>query len=82
VLGKLPKIHPLTNLKTDSFLKIAQTHPRKGFFIRDEFKERGIIGLSPGISKELKFNTFGLTWEQINYFTSMFLDIAEKYKLL
>ena len=82
VLGKLPKIHPLTNLKTDSFSKIAQTHPRKGFFIRDEFKERGIIGLSPGISKELKFNTYGLTWEQVNYLTSTFLEIAEKYKLI
>lgn len=82
VLGKQPKIHPLTNIKTDSFAEIAERHPRKGFFIRDEFKERGIIGFSPGISKELKFNTFGLTWEQINHFTSAFLEIAEKYKLI
>jgi Sep-tRNA:Cys-tRNA synthetase len=82
VLGKQPKIHPLTNVKTNSFAEIAKSHARKGFFIRDEFKERGIIGFSPGISKELKFNTFGLTWEQINHLTSAFLDIAEKYKLI
>ncbi|MFW9952163.1 MAG: O-phospho-L-seryl-tRNA:Cys-tRNA synthase [Candidatus Thorarchaeota archaeon] len=82
ITGKLPKIHPLTNLKTDSFAMIAKTHPRKGFFIREEFKERGIIGLSPGISKEIKFNTYGLTWNQINHLKSAFLDIAEKYKLI
>jgi Sep-tRNA:Cys-tRNA synthetase len=82
VNGKLPKIHPLTNLKTDSFAEIAKDHPRRGFFLRDEFKERKIVGLAPGISKEMKFNTYGLTWQQIKYFTNSFREIAEKYHLL
>ncbi|MFX1589983.1 MAG: O-phospho-L-seryl-tRNA:Cys-tRNA synthase, partial [Promethearchaeota archaeon] len=81
ILGKLPKYHPLTNLKTDGFAEVAKSHPRKGFFVREEFKERGIIGLLPGISKEMKFNTYGLTWEQVKYFTSAFLEIAKKYNL-
>ena len=81
VLGKLPKFHPLTNIKTDCFAKIAKTHPRRGFFLRDEFKERKIIGLAPGISKEMKFNTYGLTWSQIKYFTNSFLEIAAKYQI-
>ncbi|MFX1406179.1 MAG: O-phospho-L-seryl-tRNA:Cys-tRNA synthase [Promethearchaeota archaeon] len=81
ILGKLPKCHPLTNLKTDGFAEVAKSHPRKGFFVREEFKERGIIGLLPGISKEMKFNTYGLTWEQVKYFTSAFLEIAKKYNL-
>jgi Sep-tRNA:Cys-tRNA synthetase len=81
ILGKLPKIHPLTNLETACFAKIAETHPRKGFFLRDEFKDRGIIGLLPGISKEMKFNTYGLTWEQVKSFTNAFLEIAQKYNL-
>ncbi|MEJ2296866.1 MAG: aminotransferase class V-fold PLP-dependent enzyme, partial [Candidatus Lokiarchaeota archaeon] len=82
VNGKLPKIHPLTNLKTDSFAEIAKNHQRRGFFLRDEFKERKIVGLAPGISKEMKFNTYGLTWQQIKYFTNSFREIAEKYHLL
>ncbi|MFX1320026.1 MAG: O-phospho-L-seryl-tRNA:Cys-tRNA synthase [Promethearchaeota archaeon] len=82
ILGKLPKIHPLTNIKTEGFAKVAESHPRKGFFLRDEFKERGIIGLLPGISKEMKFNTYGLSWEQIKYFTQSFIEIAQKYNLL
>jgi len=82
VQGKLPKIHPLTNIKTNSFAEVAKTHPRKGFFVRQEFKERGIIGLAPGISKEMKFNIYGLTWEQVKHFTNSFLEIAEKYNLI
>jgi Sep-tRNA:Cys-tRNA synthetase len=82
ILGKLPKIHPLTNLRTDAFARIAETHSRRGFFLREEFKDRGIIGLLPGISKEMKFNTYGLTWKQIKYFTNAFLEIAQKYNLI
>ncbi len=79
ILGKLPKIHPLTNVETKCFEEVAKTHSRRGFFLRDEFKERGIIGLLPGISKEIKFNTYNLTWNQIKHFTNAFLEIAEKY---
>lgn len=82
IMGKLPKIHPLTNLKTNSFAKIAETHSRKGFFVRDEFKERGIIGLAPGISTEMKFNTYGLTWNQVKHFVNSFLEISKKYNLI
>ena len=82
VLGKLPKIHPLTNVKTDAFGKVAESHARKGFFLRDDFKERGIIGIAPGISKEMKFNTYGLTWDQVKHFADSFIGIAEKYHLI
>lgn len=82
VLGKLPKIHPLTNVETPCFKKVAENHKRRGFFLRDEFKERGILGLLPGISQEIKFNTFGLSWSQVKHFANSFLEIAEKYNLL
>ncbi|MFX1274439.1 MAG: O-phospho-L-seryl-tRNA:Cys-tRNA synthase [Promethearchaeota archaeon] len=81
ILGKLPKIHPLTSIKTELFAEISKNHPRKGFFLRDDFKERGIIGMAPGISKEMKFNTYGLTWEQVKYFADTFLEIVKKYKI-
>ena len=81
IIGKLPKIHPLTNIKTEGFAEVAKTHPRKGFFVRDEFKERGIIGMLPGISKDMKYSTYGLTWDQVKHFTDSFLEIAKKYNL-
>ena len=80
--GKFPKVHPLTNITTEGFAEVAKTHPRKGFFVRDEFKERGIIGMLPGISKDMKFSTYGLTWNQVKHFTKSFIEIAEKYNLI
>ena len=80
--GKLPKVHPLTNITTEGFAEVAKTHPRKGFFVRDEFKERGIIGMLPGISKDMKYSTYGLTWAQVEHFTKSFIEIAEKYNLV
>jgi Sep-tRNA:Cys-tRNA synthetase len=82
VLGKVPKEHPLTNIKTDCFQKIAKDHPRRGFFLREEFKERGILGLSPGITNEVKYNPYRLTWEQVKHFTNSFLEIAKKYNII
>ncbi|MBD3194947.1 MAG: O-phospho-L-seryl-tRNA:Cys-tRNA synthase [Candidatus Lokiarchaeota archaeon] len=82
VLGKLPKIHPLTNVETKAFNKVADSHPRRGFFLRDEFKERGIIGMLPGISTEIKFNTYGLSWSQVEHFADSILDIAKKYNII
>lgn len=82
ILGKVPKEHPLTNIKTNCFKKIAEEHPRRGFFLREEFKERGIIGLAPGITNEVKFNPYLLTWNQVKHFTSSFLEIAKKYNII
>jgi len=38
--------------------------------------------MAPGISKEMKYNTYGLTWEQVKYFAESFIEIAHKYNLL
>jgi len=77
LLGTRPKIHPLMNIETKSFEKVAKKHPRKGFFLRDAFKKEGIIGMAPGISKKLEISTYGLTWEQIYYVTDTFIKISK-----
>ncbi len=38
--------------------------------------------MATGISKNMKYNTFGLAWEQVKIFTDAFLDIAKKYNLI
>jgi Sep-tRNA:Cys-tRNA synthetase len=78
VLGKLPKVHPLTNIETPGFLKIAEKHPRKGFFLREAFMKHGIIGMAPGISKKMKFSVYGLTWVQVKKVAEAFLSIARE----
>jgi Sep-tRNA:Cys-tRNA synthetase len=81
ILGRHPKSHPLVNLNTPAFKEVAENHSRRGFFLREEFKERGIIGMLPGISTELKFNTYQLSWSQIKHFTSALLSICDKYNI-
>jgi Sep-tRNA:Cys-tRNA synthetase len=81
VLGKLPKIHPLTNIETPIFEEVSETHPRKGFFLREAFMKRGIIGMAPGISKKMKLSTYGLTWNQVKKVAAAFIEIAKENKI-
>jgi len=82
VLSEVPRKHTLTKVDTTgSFDKIAQTHKRRGFFFSDELKERKIIGEFAGATKKWKFNTYGLSWEQIKYLANVFQEIAKKYNI-
>lgn len=80
-LGSRPKKHHLINFETPGFKKVAETHERKGFFLREEFKERGVIGMAPGISKKLEVSIYGLSWDQVHYLTDAIISIAKKYGL-
>ena len=77
-LGIRPKEHTLTHFESPSFHEVAQHHKRKGFFLYDALKNRKIIGIHPGLSKSFKVNTFGLTFQQVEYIVDAFQEIAEK----
>ncbi|MFH1821944.1 MAG: O-phospho-L-seryl-tRNA:Cys-tRNA synthase [Methanobacteriota archaeon] len=80
VLSEMPRKHTLTKVDTkDSFDVIAQDHKRRGFFFSDELRDRKIIGEFFGATRTWKFNTYGLTWDQIKYISDAFQDIAKKY---
>ncbi|MDI9644627.1 MAG: O-phospho-L-seryl-tRNA:Cys-tRNA synthase [Candidatus Verstraetearchaeota archaeon] len=80
-LGVKPKSHTLTHVETEPFFEVSQRHKRKGYFLYDELRSRKIVGIQPGLTKHFKFNTYGLTWEQIRYVADSFIEIAEKYGL-
>ena len=82
VVSEMPRKHTLTKVDTiESFHKIAKTHKRKGWFLSDELKKRKIVGMFFGATKTWKLNTYGLTWNQIEYLTKAFIEIAEKYNI-
>ena len=82
VVSEMPRKHTLTKVDTtDSFDKIAKKHKRRGYFLTDELRKRKITGLFPGTTREFKLNTYGLSWDQINYLTEAFKEIAEVYGL-
>lgn len=77
--GTKPKMHTLTHMDTDGFYKVSETHKRKGYFLYDELRARKIVGIQPGLTKHFKFNTYGLTWDQVKYVKDAFFEIAGKY---
>lgn len=82
ILSEMPRKHTLVKVDTrDSFDKIAKNHDRRGYFLYDELKERGIIGITPGMTRKWKMNPYGLTWNQIKHVAESFKNIARKYDL-
>lgn len=78
-LGERPRRHTLFSLETPSFHKVSKKHKRRGFFLHEELKERKISGVHPGMTKQIKLNTYGLTKEEIEEVANAFHDIARKY---
>jgi len=63
-------------------VSFTSTFPwRKGFFLTEELKNRGISGVFAGATRKWKMSTYGLTWPQIHALSDAFIEIAEKYEL-
>ena len=80
-LGVKPKQHTLTHMESEGFYKASQVHKRRGFFLYDELKRRGIVGIQPGLTKHFKLNTYGLTTEKVERVAKAFLEIAREQNL-
>jgi len=80
-LGIKPKQHTLTHMESDGFYKVSQTHKRRGFFLYEELKRRGIVGIQAGLTKHFKLNTYGLTKTKVERVAKAFLEIAREQGL-
>jgi len=79
VLSEYPRRHTLTRIDTrESFDRVAQQHKKKGYFLSNDLKKRGVIGVIPGSTRVWKFNTFGLTEKQIRHLSEAFIEIARE----
>ena len=76
-LGVKPKQHTLTHMESEGFYKVSQTHKRRGFFLYEELKHRGIVGIQAGLTKHFKLNTYGLTKAKVERVAKAFLEIAK-----
>jgi Sep-tRNA:Cys-tRNA synthetase len=82
ISSEYPRKHTLSKVDTrDSFDRIAKTHKRRGYFLSDELKRKGIVGEFAGSTRMWKLNTYGLSWDRIRYLSEAFIEIAEKYAL-
>ena len=80
-LGVKPKEHTLICLETPGLHEIAKKHKRRGFFLYDELKKRGIVGVQPGLTRRIELSTYGLSWQEVERVARAFQEIAEKYGL-
>lgn len=79
IASEVPRRHTLTRMDTSaSFDVVARTHKKRGFFLSSALAKRGITGIMPRVTKQWKFNTYGLTREQAEYLAAAFVDIAEE----
>ncbi len=80
-LGVKPKQHTLTHVESEGFYRASEKHKRRGFFLYDELRSRGIVGVQPGLTKHFKLNTYGLSREKVERVAEAFLEIAGKQGL-
>jgi len=79
-IGVKPTEHDLVRFETPIFDKIAQNHPRRGFFLYEELKRRQIIGIKRGQTRWFKCSVYGFSQEQVDYIAGAFADIASVYE--
>jgi Sep-tRNA:Cys-tRNA synthetase len=78
-LGIKPTEHDLVRFETPVFDKIAEKHPRRGFFLYEELKKRNIVGIKRGQTKWFKCSIYGFSQEQKDYIGESFVEIVDKY---
>ncbi|MGB7969842.1 MAG: O-phospho-L-seryl-tRNA:Cys-tRNA synthase [Methanobacterium sp.] len=78
-LGIRPTKHDLVRFETPILDKIAEKHPRRGFFLYEELKKRDIVGIKRGQTKWFKCSIYGFTQEQKDYIGESFTEIVDKY---
>ncbi len=78
-LGEKPHNHDLMFIESLKFFEISQTHPKRGYFLHSDLKERGIVGIKPGLTKNFKLSTFQLKEEELKKVADAFKDILQKY---
>ena len=79
-IGVTPTEHDLVRFDTPILNEIAKKHPRKGFYLYEELKNKHIVGIKRGQTEWFKCSTYGMTESQRDYIANAFKEIVEKYK--
>lgn len=77
-VGEKPKMHDLICFETPILYEIGEKHQKKGYFLYNELKKRGITGIKPGRTKGFKVSVYGLTREEIDYVINSFNEIIHE----
>lgn len=78
-IGVTPTEHDLVRFNSPILHEIGKHHPRKGYYLYEELKERHIVGIKRGQTEWFKCSTYGMSEEQRKYIADSFKEIVEKY---
>lgn len=74
-LGEKPHNHDLMFFEAPKLHEISKKHKRKGYFLYEELKKRGIVGIKPGLTKNFKLSTYLLTEKELKTVIEAFKEI-------
>jgi Sep-tRNA:Cys-tRNA synthetase len=78
-LGEKPHNHDLMFVETPKLFEISQKHPKRGYFLHSDLKDRGIVGIKPGLTKNFKVSTYQLSEEELKKVVNAFKEILQQY---
>jgi len=78
-LGDRPHNHDLMFFLAENLYEISQTAKKGRYFLYRDLKERGVSGIKPGLTRQFKLSTYGLSREMLQKVLGAFEDIINSY---
>ena len=77
--GDRPHNHDLMFFLAENLYQISQTAKKGRYFLYRDLKDRGVCGIKPGLTRQFKLSTFGLSQPELGKVLSAFSEIIESY---
>ena len=78
--GEKPHGHDLMFFLAENLYQISMSAKKGRYFLYRDLKERGISGIKPGLTRQFKLSTFGLSYEELDFVLKAFQDIIESHR--
>ncbi len=77
--GDRPHNHDLMFFLAENLYEISKTAKKGRYFLYRDLKNRGICGIKPGLTRQFKLSTFGLSREELEEVVKAFEEIIVSY---
>lgn len=77
--GDRPHNHDLMFFLAENLYEISKTAKKGRYFLYRDLKERGICGIKPGLTRQFKLSTFGLSKEELETVLKAFEEIIDSH---
>jgi len=79
-VGDRPHNHDLMFFLTERLYNISQTAKGGRYFLYRELKERGVCGIKPGLTRQFKLSTYGLSQDELKRVLGALSDIISSHE--